>query len=109
MNPLPALAVYAALQRAAGEPLYFPGTERRRTVREAVDVDLVARALGWAATAADARGGTFNLTGTLGADVSVGGRVCNTGMEDIFGFPARMSVVAVAAAVGVCVGGWVCD
>jgi nucleoside-diphosphate-sugar epimerase len=62
MNPLPALAVYAALQRAAGEPLHFPGTETPRTVREAVDVDLVARALVWAATAPGAAGGTFNLT-----------------------------------------------
>ena len=62
MNPLPALAVYAALQRAAGEPLHFPGTEAPRTVREAVDVELVARALVWAATSPAAAGGTFNLT-----------------------------------------------
>ena len=41
MNPLPAIAAYAALQRAAGEPLHFPGTETRRTLREAVDADLV--------------------------------------------------------------------
>ena len=27
MNPLPAIAVYAALQRAPDEPLHFPGTE----------------------------------------------------------------------------------
>ena len=45
MNPLPAIAAYAALQRSAGEPLHFPGTETRRTLREAVDADLVARAL----------------------------------------------------------------
>ena len=45
----------------------------------------------------------------MGADVSVGGRVCNTGMEDTFGFQAGMSVVVVAAVVGVSVGGWVCD
>ena len=62
MNPLPAIAVYAALQRAAGEPLHFPGTETRRTIREAVDADLVGRALVWAATAPTAHGGTFNLT-----------------------------------------------
>ena len=62
MNPLPAIAVYAALQRAAGEPLHFPGTETRRTIREAVDADLVGRALLWAATSPSAAGGTFNLT-----------------------------------------------
>jgi nucleoside-diphosphate-sugar epimerase len=62
MNPLPAIAAYAALQQAAGEPLHFPGTETRRTQREAVDADLVARALHWAATSPAAAGGTFNLT-----------------------------------------------
>ena len=46
MNPLPAIAVYAALQRAAGEPLHFPGTETPRTLREAVDADLVAARAG---------------------------------------------------------------
>lgn len=62
MNPLPAIAAYAALQRAAGEPLPFPGTETRRTLREAVDAGLVGRALRWAATAPGAAGATFNLT-----------------------------------------------
>lgn len=62
MNPLPAIAAYAAILRAAGEPLHFPGTETSRTVREAVDADLVARALVWAATSTAAHGGTFNLT-----------------------------------------------
>lgn len=62
MNPLPAIATYAALQREAGEPLHFPGTETRRTLREGVDADLVGRALVWAATSPNALGGTFNLT-----------------------------------------------
>jgi nucleoside-diphosphate-sugar epimerase len=62
MNPLPAIAAYAALQRAAGEPLHFPGSETRRTIREAVDATLVGRALVWAATSPGAHGGTFNLT-----------------------------------------------
>ena len=62
MNPLPAIAAYAALQREAGEPLHFPGTETQRTVHEAVDAALVGRALVWAATSPDAHGGTFNLT-----------------------------------------------
>ena len=62
MNPLPAIAVYAALQRAGGEPLHFPGTETRRTLHEAVDADIVGRGLLWAATSPDAADGTFNLT-----------------------------------------------
>ena len=62
MNPLPAIAVYAALQRASGEPLHFPGTETRRTLHEAVDADIVGRGLLWAATSPDAADGTFNLT-----------------------------------------------
>jgi nucleoside-diphosphate-sugar epimerase len=62
MNPLPAIAAYAALQRASGEPLHFPGTESRRTLREAVDADIVGRALLWAATSPRESAGTFNLT-----------------------------------------------
>jgi len=62
MNPMPVIAAYAALQRAAGEPLHFPGREGLPVLREAVDADLVASALGWAATAPEAAGGTFNLT-----------------------------------------------
>ena len=62
MNPIPVLAAYAALLRDAGEPLYFPGRPGHQGLREAVDVDLVASALGWAAESPAAAGGTFNLT-----------------------------------------------
>lgn len=62
MNPLPALGAYAALLRERGEPLHFPGRAGHPVLREAVDADLVARALGWAATSPAAHGGTFNLT-----------------------------------------------
>jgi nucleoside-diphosphate-sugar epimerase len=62
MNPLPALAAYGAVLRAAGEPLHFPGTETRRVIREAVDADLVGQAIAWAAEAGPTRRGTFNLT-----------------------------------------------
>jgi len=62
MNPIPPLAAYAALLRAAGEPLHFPGRAGAPVLREAVDVDLVAEALAWAATSGPARDGTFNLT-----------------------------------------------
>ena len=62
MNPIPAIAAHAALLRERGEPLHFPGRDGTPVVREAVDADLVARALGWAATAEGARNETFNLT-----------------------------------------------
>ena len=62
MNPMPVIAAYAALLREAGEPLHFPGREGLPVLREAVDADLVASALGWAATSESAAGGTFNLT-----------------------------------------------
>lgn len=62
MNPLPAVAAYGALRQARGEPLHFPGSETVRTPREAVDAELVARALLWAATAEGAGDATFNLT-----------------------------------------------
>ena len=62
MNPIPALAAYAALLREAGEPLHFPGRPGVPVLREAVDADLVAEALGWAATSPSARNETFNLT-----------------------------------------------
>lgn len=62
MNPIPPLATYAALLREAGEPLHFPGVSNEPALREAVDADLVASAISWAAEAPEARGGTFNLT-----------------------------------------------
>ncbi len=62
MNPIPAIGVYAALLRAEGSPLHYPGRAIGPAIHEAVDADLVARALGWAATSPQARGGTYNLT-----------------------------------------------
>ena len=62
MNPIPPIAAYAALLREAGEPLHFPGRPGYPVLREAVDAELVAAALGWAAESGEARGGTFNLT-----------------------------------------------
>ena len=62
MNPTLALAVYAALLRERGEPLYFPGQGDTPVLREAVDATLVARAIAWGATAPAARNETFNLT-----------------------------------------------
>ncbi len=62
MNPIPVIGAYAALQKERGEPLYFPGRTGEPVLREAVDADLVASALGWAAESGAARGGTYNLT-----------------------------------------------
>jgi nucleoside-diphosphate-sugar epimerase len=60
MNAIPALGVYAAMCRLDGRPLDLPGPGA--FVTEAVDADLLARAFAWAATAAEARNETFNVT-----------------------------------------------
>jgi nucleoside-diphosphate-sugar epimerase len=62
MNLIPVIGAYAALLREEGRPLDFPGRAGEPVLREAVDADLVAHALAWAATSETARGGTFNLT-----------------------------------------------
>jgi nucleoside-diphosphate-sugar epimerase len=62
MNPIPVIGAYAALLREEGRPLDFPGRAGVQSVREAVDADLVAHALAWAATAPAARNETFNVT-----------------------------------------------
>src|SRR6185437_6551964 len=59
MNVIPALGVYAALLREAGKPLDFPGGAPR--VAEAVDADLLARAIAWAGDAAAAQNEIFNV------------------------------------------------
>ncbi len=60
LNVLPALCVYAALQKEAGLPLSFPGGPAY--VFEAVDADLLASSLEWAATHESARNEIFNCT-----------------------------------------------
>lgn len=60
MNALPALGVYAALLRAEGQPLHWPGGVA--PISEAVDADLLARVLAWAAVAPEAANETFNVT-----------------------------------------------
>jgi nucleoside-diphosphate-sugar epimerase len=60
MNLVPVLGAYAALERARGRPLSFPGGPPG--VHEAVDARLLARALAWAADAAAAQGEVFNVT-----------------------------------------------
>ncbi len=62
MNPLPVIGAWAALLKDSGEPLHFPGRPGHPVLREAVDADLVAHALAWAATEPRARDQTFNIT-----------------------------------------------
>src|SRR5262249_4471371 len=59
MNLIPAIGAYAAVEREAGRPLCFPGGGPR--VSEAVDADLLGRALAWAATASAARSEILNI------------------------------------------------
>lgn len=60
MNAIPALGVYAALCRLDDRPLDLPGPGG--FVTEAVDADLLARALAWMATTESAWNETFNVT-----------------------------------------------
>jgi nucleoside-diphosphate-sugar epimerase len=60
MNLIPALGVYAALMRLRGEMLPYPGGAAR--VGQAVDADLLARAIDWAGCSDKARNETFNVT-----------------------------------------------
>ncbi len=60
MNPIPAIGVYAALLRERGEPLYYPGGPP--TVQEAVDADLLADVIAWAAESPAGANEIFNVT-----------------------------------------------
>jgi nucleoside-diphosphate-sugar epimerase len=60
LNAMLALAAYAALCRAAGEPLDFPGAGRTSVVT-AIDTDLIGEALLWATDSPAARNQTFNI------------------------------------------------
>ncbi len=62
MNLIPVIGAWAALLRDEGRPLDFPGQAISSQLKEAVDADLVAAALAWAAESPSAAGGTFNLT-----------------------------------------------
>jgi len=60
MDLIPPLGVYASMLREQGRPLDYPGGAAR--VAQAVDVDLLARAIGWAGEANAARNEVFNVT-----------------------------------------------
>src|SRR6478672_6284717 len=60
MDLIPPLGAYAAVLREQGRALNYPGGAAR--VSQAVDVDLLARAIAWAGAAAAARNEAFNVT-----------------------------------------------
>ena len=60
MDLIPPLGVYDAILREQGRPLDYPGGAAR--VSQAVDVDLLARAIAWAGEAEAARNEAFNVT-----------------------------------------------
>ena len=59
MNLIPAIGVYGAFMKDAGQPLHFPGGQRR--VQQAVDADPMARAIAWAGETPAARNETYNV------------------------------------------------
>jgi nucleoside-diphosphate-sugar epimerase len=60
MNLIPIIGVYGAICRELGRPFVCPGEHGH--VIEAVDADLIARALAWAAEAPAAADQIFNIT-----------------------------------------------
>ena len=91
MNPIPVIGAYAAICRERGLPFFCPGEQEQ--VFEAVDADLIARALAWAAEAPVARGETFNITN---GDVMVWKNVWPAiaravGLEPAFGSPLSLA------------------
>ena len=60
MDLIPPLGVYAAMLREAGRDLDYPGGAPR--VGQAVDVDLLARAIAWSGEQDAARNEAFNVT-----------------------------------------------
>jgi nucleoside-diphosphate-sugar epimerase len=91
MNLIPILGAYAAICRDLGRPFYCPGDAEN--IIEAVDADLIARALDWATEAPAARGETFNITN---GDVMVWQNVWPAiaravGLEPAFGHPLSLA------------------
>jgi nucleoside-diphosphate-sugar epimerase len=65
MNIVMVIGVFAALSRAAGVPLRFPGSHKTYSgvLAQVTDASWMARASVWAALAPAARGEAFNLVG----------------------------------------------
>jgi nucleoside-diphosphate-sugar epimerase len=60
LNIIPAIGVYAAIRKEAGLPLSFPGGPP--FIWEAVDADLLAHSMEWAATTPACANQIFNIT-----------------------------------------------
>jgi nucleoside-diphosphate-sugar epimerase len=91
MNLIPVIGAYAAICRELGLAFHCPGEQDN--IIEAVDTDLIARALAWAAEAPAAKGETFNITN---GDVMVWKNVwpaiaAAVGLEPAFGAPVSLS------------------
>ncbi len=91
MNLIPVIGAYAAICRDLGLPFHCPG--EHDNIIEAVDSDLIARALAWAAHAPAARDETFNITN---GDVMVWKNVwpaiaAAVGLQPAFGAPLSLS------------------
>jgi nucleoside-diphosphate-sugar epimerase len=91
MNLIPVIGAYGAICRELGLPFYCPGEHGH--VIEAVDAELIARALAWAVESPAARGETFNITN---GDVFVWENVWPTiaaalRLEPAFGQPVQLS------------------
>lgn len=94
LNNLLAIAVFAALRRDAGLDLPFPGSWPSLGVTEMVDVELLARAIGWAGEANAARDQVFNIAnGDAFAWVDLW-EVIAAEMDIPLGVPTSMSVRA---------------
>jgi len=91
MNLIPIIGAYGAICRELGTPFHCPGEHGH--VIEAVDADLIADALAWAAETPAAKNQTFNITN---GDVMVWENVwpaiaAALGLEPAFGQPVRLS------------------
>jgi nucleoside-diphosphate-sugar epimerase len=91
MNLIPILGAYAAICRELGQPFRCPGVHDN--LIEAVDTDLIARALAWAAEAPATRNETFNITnGDVMAWPNVWPAIAEAvGLEPAFGEPLSLA------------------
>jgi nucleoside-diphosphate-sugar epimerase len=62
MNLVPVIGAYAALLRQEGSPLHFPKEWGVSSLVEAVDADLLGRAIVWTSTSSLAEEEVFNVT-----------------------------------------------
>lgn len=70
MNLIPPIGVYAALLREQGEPLHYPGGPSTFVI-EAVDADLLARAMAWAGDEAGQQAAASEIFNVTNGDVFV--------------------------------------